>query len=61
MKWFSIACLIITLIVVIFVCYFSFSGGEGIRAVCKDGTISQSKNRNGTCSGHGGVAAWTKD
>lgn len=28
------------------------------RADCKDGTVSYSKNRSGTCSRHGGVAKW---
>ncbi|HAV3053228.1 DUF3761 domain-containing protein [Acinetobacter baumannii] len=27
-------------------------------AQCRDGTWSFSQNRRGTCSGHGGVAAW---
>jgi hypothetical protein len=27
-------------------------------ARCKDGTLSYSKNRSGTCSQHGGVAEW---
>lgn len=27
-------------------------------ARCKDGTTSHSTSRSGTCSGHGGVAAW---
>lgn len=30
----------------------------GATAVCRDGTFSFSKNRRGTCSGHGGVARW---
>lgn len=30
----------------------------GASARCKDGTYSYSKNRRGTCSSHGGVAAW---
>ena len=29
-------------------------------AVCKDGTWSTAKNKQGTCSGHGGVAFWLK-
>ena len=28
-------------------------------AKCKDGTMSYSKHRSGTCSGHGGVASWS--
>ncbi|MCU4531346.1 DUF3761 domain-containing protein [Acinetobacter sp. P1(2023)] len=30
----------------------------GATAQCRDGTWSFSQNRRGTCSGHGGVAAW---
>ncbi|CAI3128361.1 DUF3761 domain-containing protein [Acinetobacter baumannii] len=30
----------------------------GATAKCRDGTWSFSQNRRGTCSGHGGVAAW---
>lgn len=30
----------------------------GASARCKDGTYSFSRNRRGTCSGHGGVAEW---
>ena len=31
---------------------------RGGQARCKDGKIVTYKNRSGTCSGHGGVAAW---
>jgi Protein of unknown function (DUF3761) len=31
-----------------------------ISAVCRDGHYSYSKNRSGTCSGHGGVEKWVK-
>ncbi|KWF20315.1 DUF3761 domain-containing protein [Burkholderia pseudomultivorans] len=31
---------------------------EGASAHCRDGTYSFSRHRRGTCSGHGGVAAW---
>ncbi|MGV2292053.1 DUF3761 domain-containing protein [Trinickia sp. YCB016] len=31
---------------------------EGATARCRDGTYSFSRHRRGTCSGHGGVAAW---
>lgn len=31
---------------------------EGASARCRDGTYSFSRHRRGTCSGHGGVAAW---
>lgn len=34
------------------------STGKTVRAECKDGTISHSKHRPGTCSKHGGVAKW---
>lgn len=30
----------------------------GATALCRDGTYSFSRNRRGTCSGHGGVARW---
>ncbi|TSD65650.1 G5 domain-containing protein [Aeromicrobium piscarium] len=30
----------------------------GATARCQDGTYSHSQSRRGTCSGHGGVAAW---
>ena len=29
-----------------------------VSAVCRDGTQSYSHHHRGTCSGHGGVAAW---
>lgn len=32
--------------------------GGGASALCKDGTLSYSQNRRGTCSHHGGVAQW---
>jgi uncharacterized protein YgiM (DUF1202 family) len=31
---------------------------SGATAKCRDGTLSYSKNRRGTCSHHGGVAVW---
>jgi cytoskeletal protein RodZ len=31
---------------------------SGAMAICKDGTISFSQNRRGTCSYHGGVLSW---
>ncbi len=31
---------------------------QGGHAKCKDGTTVTYKNRQGTCSGHGGVATW---
>lgn len=32
----------------------------GATARCKDGTYSYSRNKQGTCSHHGGVAEWLK-
>jgi hypothetical protein len=31
---------------------------SGASAICRDGTYSFSQHRQGTCSGHGGVASW---
>lgn len=31
---------------------------SGASAKCRDGTYSFSQHRQGTCSGHGGVASW---
>ena len=31
---------------------------SGASAICYDGTYSFSRNRRGTCSGHGGVQSW---
>jgi len=31
---------------------------DGASAQCRDGTYSFSRSRRGTCSHHGGVAAW---
>nr|WP_235848189.1 DUF3761 domain-containing protein [Mycolicibacterium holsaticum] len=31
---------------------------SGATALCEDGSYSYSRNRSGTCSGHGGVARW---
>ena len=33
---------------------------SGASAICKDGTLSHSKSRIGTCSSHDGVAEWLK-
>jgi hypothetical protein len=32
--------------------------GSGASARCRDGTLSYSRHRRGTCSHHKGVAAW---
>jgi len=37
---------------------YSDSIPSGASAVCRDGTYSFSQHRQGTCSGHGGVANW---
>lgn len=34
------------------------SNPSGATARCRDGTLSYSRNRRGTCSWHGGVAVW---
>jgi hypothetical protein len=34
------------------------SAPSGATAECRDGTVSFSQSRSGTCSGHGGVARW---
>lgn len=34
------------------------AGAMGGQAKCKDGTVVTYKNRQGTCSGHKGVATW---
>lgn len=34
------------------------SNPSGATARCRDGTLSYSRNRRGTCSWHGGVAEW---
>lgn len=31
---------------------------SGATAMCRDGTLSYSRSRRGTCSHHGGVAVW---
>lgn len=36
------------------------NSGRVRRAVCRDGSISLSRNRRGTCSHHGGVARWLR-
>ena len=36
------------------------SAAAGATARCRDGTYSFSKHRSGTCSHHGGVAAWLR-
>ena len=38
--------------------YSSNSSGRSYTAICRDGTLSYSKNRQGTCSHHGGVKSW---
>ena len=38
--------------------YVSPSRPVGASAICRDGSYSFSQHRQGTCSGHGGVAEW---
>ncbi|MBX3003586.1 MAG: DUF3761 domain-containing protein [Anaerolineales bacterium] len=33
---------------------------SGATAICRDGTLSYSRNRRGTCSHHGGVRTWLR-
>jgi hypothetical protein len=37
---------------------FSAQPASAQTAVCRDGTLSYSQHRSGTCSHHGGVARW---
>lgn len=37
------------------------AGWDGATARCRDGTLSYSAHRRGTCSHHGGVAEWNPD
>lgn len=59
MKYAAMAMLLLVSVVAAFLIYKSLSDGDGIRAICKDGTISKSKTNKGTCSRHGGVHQWT--
>ncbi len=36
------------------------NSGKTRTAVCRDGSISLSRNRRGTCSRHGGVRRWLR-
>ena len=58
MKYFGAGCIVVTILIAVFVIFSAFNDGDGIRAVCEDGTISKSKHNRGTCSGHGGVKIW---
>ncbi len=40
------------------VTYEAPADAAGASARCRDGTLSYSAHRRGTCSHHGGVAAW---
>ena len=39
--------------------YLAELRGQGVSAICNDGTLSRSRTRSGTCSQHGGVREWT--
>lgn len=59
MKYIVIAIMLIASAVACFVMYGAFSQGSGIRAICRDGSVSKSKTNKGTCAHHGGVHQWT--
>lgn len=50
---------IIAMIVIL--CTYLFAPEHKIMAQCRDGTVSYSKHRSGTCSRHDGVYQWVKD
>lgn len=52
-KYFAIAAVVIWGAVYLFSEYADFPMAD-----CKDGTLSHSKHRSGTCSLHGGVLKW---
>lgn len=50
-----VVCIVLAILALVFITVLK----SGIaRADCKDGTVSYSKNRSGTCSRHGGVVKW---
>jgi len=50
---------LVYIVVAIWAVTFSVFAFNGIAfATCKDGSISYSKQRSGTCSKHGGVYKW---
>lgn len=61
MKYIAMALLLMVSAIASALIYKSLSDGDGIRAICNDGTISKSKTNRGTCSGKGGVHQWTKE
>lgn len=48
------------LALIMLLCFYLFKPSHKIMATCKDGTVSYSKHRSGTCSRHGGVHQWSK-
>ncbi len=55
-------CILVAVVVlVVAVCAYLFAPLHPITATCKDGTVSYSNHRSGTCSRHGGVLTWKKD
>src|SRR4051812_27623885 len=60
MRRFAIACAVVgcALVGVVFAAAPVHAAPPGATARCNDGTYSHSRHRSGTCSHHGGVAAW---
>lgn len=61
MKNAALAGLLIAAMIAGYVIFKTVTGPSGIKAICKDGTISLSKTNRGTCSKHGGVERWINE